>query len=135
MERPGESIGACSLANLGPLMFMSSILSRSERQFSFWIACLIPPSSFWTIFACECVYITSVLASIHSVSVPFYRHAGQLIMMSVYGIQVGSRDDRFIQVAQNVMDAVSEAAKPGAWLVDMFPIRELFINFEKLNSC
>ena len=56
-------------------------------------------------------------------------------MMSVYGIQVGSRDDRFIQVAQNVMDAVSEAAKPGAWLVDMFPIRELLINFEKLNSC
>ncbi|KLO17671.1 cytochrome P450 [Schizopora paradoxa] len=49
-------------------------------------------------------------------------HAGQLIMMSVYGIPVQSREDRYISVAQAVMDAVSDAAKPGAWLVDMFPI-------------
>lgn len=42
-------------------------------------------------------------------------------MTSVYGIQVRSREDRYIQVAQAVMDAVSEAAKPGAWLVDTFP--------------
>lgn len=48
-------------------------------------------------------------------------HAGQLIMMSVYGIQVRSRKDRYIKVAQAVMDAVSEAAKPGAYLVDAFP--------------
>lgn len=52
-------------------------------------------------------------------------HAGQLIMMSVYGIQIGSRKDRYIKVAQAVMDAVSEAAKPGAYLVDTFPFREL----------
>lgn len=45
-------------------------------------------------------------------------------MMSVYGIPVQSREDRYISVAQAVMDAVSDAAKPGAWLVDMFPICE-----------
>lgn len=49
-------------------------------------------------------------------------HAGQLIMMSVYGILVESRHHKYITTAQSVMDAVSDAARPGAWLVDAFPI-------------
>ncbi|KAI5121810.1 hypothetical protein M0805_009802 [Coniferiporia weirii] len=49
-------------------------------------------------------------------------HAGQLIMMSVYGISIDSRQHPFVTTAQEVMDAVSDAARPGAWLVDSFPI-------------
>ncbi|THH08950.1 hypothetical protein EW145_g2357 [Phellinidium pouzarii] len=49
-------------------------------------------------------------------------HAGQVIMMSVYGINVESRLDGYITTAQKVMDAVSEAGRPGAFLVDIFPI-------------
>ncbi|EJD05381.1 cytochrome P450 [Fomitiporia mediterranea MF3/22] len=49
-------------------------------------------------------------------------HAGQIIMMSTYGIFVDSRQHPYIQIAQAVMDSVSDAARAGAYLVDAFPI-------------
>ncbi|KAI5119371.1 hypothetical protein M0805_001047 [Coniferiporia weirii] len=49
-------------------------------------------------------------------------HSGQAIIMSAYGLEIESREDRYITVAETVMSAVSDAARPGAWLVDTFPI-------------
>ncbi|KAL5514193.1 hypothetical protein ACEPAG_2281 [Sanghuangporus baumii] len=49
-------------------------------------------------------------------------HAGQLIMLSVYGIFINSRQHPYVVTAEIVMDSVSQAARPGAWLVDYLPI-------------
>jgi len=53
------------------------------------------------------------------------RHfAGAIMMEVVYGIKVLPHDDPYIQIAEEMLNAVSEAAKPGAFLVDTFPIRD-----------
>lgn len=54
-------------------------------------------------------------------------HASQLIMRYTYGIDVDSCHDRYVRTAQAVMDAVSVAGKPGAWIVDALPFRMFYI--------
>lgn len=69
--------------------------------------------------------LSAILSSTFTLIV--YRHAGQLILKYTYGVDVRSRHDRYVQVAQNVMDAVSDAGKPGAWVVDALPFREFIV--------
>ena len=43
-------------------------------------------------------------------------------MKIVYGIAVQESDDPYISIAEEALTGVAEAAIPGAFLVDMFPI-------------
>ena len=40
----------------------------------------------------------------------------------VYGIEIQESGDRYITIAEEVVDAGNEVAIPGAFLVDLFPI-------------
>lgn len=51
------------------------------------------------------------------------RHnAASFIMNLTYGIHIAPRDDRYITMAEKALAGMSEAAKPGAFLVDLLPI-------------
>lgn len=43
-------------------------------------------------------------------------------MNLTYGIHIAPRDDRYITMAEKALAGMSEAAKPGAFLVDLLPI-------------
>jgi len=47
-------------------------------------------------------------------------------MKLVYGIQIAERDDVYIEVAEQAVDGMAKAAVPGAFLVEILPIREFF---------
>lgn len=51
----------------------------------------------------------------------FTSYAGSVIMKVTYGYQTKSQNDAFLLLAEQVMDAFSQASQPGAWLVDMLP--------------
>ena len=44
-------------------------------------------------------------------------------MRVVYGYRAQSEDDKFLAMADELSRVVSEAIRPGAWLVDIFPLR------------
>jgi len=44
--------------------------------------------------------------------------------MISYGYSVKEHDDPFLGVAEAAMSAFSECTKPGAYLVDMIPLRK-----------
>ena len=52
------------------------------------------------------------------------RHIAQQIMMSVYGIVPKTRNDEFVVLAERALAAISELARPGAFLADALPICE-----------
>jgi hypothetical protein len=43
-----------------------------------------------------------------------------------YGISISSTEDRYIAIAEKALDGMAKAASPGAFLVDLIPIRESF---------
>ena len=51
-----------------------------------------------------------------------YRNAAAVIMHIAYGYTVKDFDDYFVTLAEECMRIASLAMKPGAWLVDSFPI-------------
>ncbi|KAL5511417.1 hypothetical protein ACEPAH_4633 [Sanghuangporus vaninii] len=55
-------------------------------------------------------------------------HIAQQIMMSIYGIVPKTRNDKFVVLAERALAAISELARPGAFLADIFPI------FKKIPS-
>jgi hypothetical protein len=42
-------------------------------------------------------------------------------MNLTYGIHIAPKDDRYITMAEKALAGMSEAAKPGAFLVDFLP--------------
>lgn len=44
-----------------------------------------------------------------------------------YGISISSTEDRYIAIAEKALDGMAKAASPGAFLVDLLPIRGSFI--------
>ena len=46
-------------------------------------------------------------------------------MSVTYGIEVAEEEDHYITVAETALEGMAKAAHPGAFLVDIFPIREL----------
>lgn len=57
------------------------------------------------------------------------RLAGQQILQSTYGIKVESQEDRFIRNVQTAIGAVSDAARPGLFIVDAIPFRTQHLFF------
>lgn len=43
-----------------------------------------------------------------------------------YGIPIASTEDRYITIAEKALDGMGKAASPGAFLVDLIPIRMPF---------
>ena len=52
------------------------------------------------------------------------RHAGQSILMAIYGILVNTPDHDYIMNAEALMTAVGQVLRPGGVLVDALPFRE-----------
>ena len=52
--------------------------------------------------------------------------AGAMVMMSMYGHQVQDGDDTYVNLAIEFMEASTDAIA-GRWLVDFFPIGQLFL--------
>lgn len=46
-------------------------------------------------------------------------------MAIAYGIDVNSVDDSYVAIAERALEGLSEAAVPGAYMVDQIPLREL----------
>jgi hypothetical protein len=46
----------------------------------------------------------------------------------VYGIQLQPKNDRYIEIAHLALAGAVEAAVPGAFLVNMFPLRESYFD-------
>jgi hypothetical protein len=55
------------------------------------------------------------------------RILNNLILQAVYDIVVQSENDSYIDVAERAMGTVATALMPGRYLVDTFPICELFL--------
>jgi len=47
---------------------------------------------------------------------------GALVMSLTYGLDIKSHDDRFLAAAERALATLEEAAVPGAFLIDTFPI-------------
>ena len=57
--------------------------------------------------------------------VEYCRAAGSIILMLAYGYEVRDGEDPYVSIVEKAMSEVSNAATPGAFLVDFFPIRML----------
>jgi len=44
-------------------------------------------------------------------------------MEVIYGMDIKSHEDKFLQTSERVVALVGETVEPGAFLVDIFPIR------------
>ncbi len=54
-------------------------------------------------------------------------------MNVTYGIEVSDEDDRYITVAEKALDGMAKAAHPGAFLVDIFPIRTFLHHIPRVH--
>lgn len=54
---------------------------------------------------------------------PAHSHAASTMMRAVYDIEVAPHGDRYITVAEAALAGMAEAARPGAFLVDLLPMR------------
>ena len=66
-------------------------------------------------------------------SLVWVRNAAGTIMKITYGIDVADPNDRYITVAEAALDGMAKAASPGAFLVDMLPIRTFPSGFRRLT--
>ncbi|KAG8739604.1 hypothetical protein FRC12_016266 [Ceratobasidium sp. 428] len=48
--------------------------------------------------------------------------SASMAVRMAYGHEVKSPNDRFVQNAEEIMQAFSDALRPGRWLVDVFPV-------------
>jgi hypothetical protein len=48
---------------------------------------------------------------------------GSLVMEMTYGMDITSKDDRFLRAAAEALDLANRAMIPGAFLVDTVPMR------------
>ena len=55
-----------------------------------------------------------------------FSSAAATIMLVTYGIEVVNSDDKYISAAETAVRNVSKAFRPGAFLVDTIPARELY---------
>jgi hypothetical protein len=61
--------------------------------------------------------------------------AGATVIAVAYGIDVQSSNDPYIEVSEKALEGLLQAAVPGAFLVDTFPIREFFYIFIISTFC
>jgi hypothetical protein len=57
----------------------------------------------------------------------FVRNAAAVIVGVTYGISISSTEDHYIAIAEKALDGMAKAASPGAFLVDLLPIRRSFV--------
>ena len=50
-------------------------------------------------------------------------------MSIAYGIEVTDHEDRYIAIAERALEGLSEAAVPGAYMVDQIPLCKKLIPF------
>lgn len=48
-------------------------------------------------------------------------------MSIVYGITVSEQNDQYISTAEEALNSLAQAGVPGSFLVDLIPIRMLFL--------
>jgi hypothetical protein len=63
------------------------------------------------------------------VDILWLRSFGEAILAIIYDIHVESHEDVFVQNAEKAINAAQQAAIPGHFLVDVFPIRWLPSSF------
>jgi hypothetical protein len=56
-------------------------------------------------------------------------YLGRTIIKMTYGLDVKGQDDEYITIPERVMDAISQAAIPGKFLVDTIPARKYLTCF------
>ena len=49
---------------------------------------------------------------------------GSSSLSIAYGVETQEKDDLYVMHAERTMDAVNASLTPGAFLVDLFPIRQ-----------
>lgn len=54
------------------------------------------------------------------------RATGAIILMLSYGYTIKEHDDPYVDVVEAAVSGFSECLEPGAFLVDMIPLRESF---------
>ncbi|KAG6825741.1 hypothetical protein H0H92_002603, partial [Tricholoma furcatifolium] len=67
------------------------------------------------------LYDMFILVYAHTHQFTIDSAAGQVIMSTIYGIDVRSAEDQYISAAEAAMDVISKAVLPGAFLVDLIP--------------
>jgi len=55
---------------------------------------------------------------------PFLSATGGVILKITYGYDVQDSNDPLVNIAEAAVGGFSQASVPGAWLVDIFPVRE-----------
>lgn len=65
----------------------------------------------------------------------YFRYAGSLVLHVVYGYRVTSKDDKYLHLAEECIDILSNriASGGGIWPVDVLPIRTPFLSFATIN--
>lgn len=58
-----------------------------------------------------------------------FSNAGAVILEVAYGWHVVSNEDYFVNLIEEAFGLQGEIARPGRWLVDVFPIRMLFTSY------
>jgi hypothetical protein len=56
-----------------------------------------------------------------------HSNAASVIMNVIYGIEIAPRGDKYINIAEEALDGMAKAAVPGAFLVNIFPLRALIL--------
>jgi hypothetical protein len=58
-----------------------------------------------------------------------YSYARSVILGVAYGYKIKGRDDTFVNYVEKILDDFTLVLTPGAWMVDLLPIRNLPFNF------
>jgi hypothetical protein len=55
-------------------------------------------------------------------------------MKIIYGIDIAEQNDRYLAVAEKALYGMAQAARPGAFLVDIIPIRASIIQWKQYTG-
>ena len=53
--------------------------------------------------------------------------AAGIVMSIAYGHDIAPKNDRYVELVERNAQAFSKAIRPGAFLVDIFPMRKRFL--------
>jgi hypothetical protein len=56
-----------------------------------------------------------------TVLIPHFSFSGEVILSTTYGLDIASKDDKYIKLAKAGVDPVVPALNPGTYLVDVIP--------------
>lgn len=117
----GERIGKCSIPNFNRRLCPSFGPFNSRKPMPSFADSWTNQTHLLITFACRCSsqFVVHVDGDDHVVS-----NAASSIMKVVYGIDVAPKDDYYIAIAERALDGMAKAASPGAFLVDILPIRQ-----------